>query len=263
VKKRRSRRRRPRRYRFESAAPVVLGRRAAVRPVSIPRSWVLFGVGVVAVAGLAMWFSFSSRFYVQSAEVVGVEWLLSEEVYDASELDQFHILWADADAAQARILERLPSVEQATVSCRLPARCTITVVESPTIATWQGGEELVWVNAVGMTVPATEPLAGAWHVNGPLPVDAEGHVDRDVVDALVDLARLGMTPQTLDYRPGRGLVVQDGAGWRVVLGDGPGMELRLRVYARIRTYLLENDIHPRFVDVRFPQAPYYSEVNEW
>jgi len=253
--------RRGRGYRFQSATPLVLGRRAAARSVGL-RSWLLAGVAAVAV-GLVMWFSFSPRFYVLDLQVVGAERVPEEAVAAASGLQWLHILWVDEEAAEAQILEQLPSVERAEVVCEFPADCTITVVERPPMATWQTEGGLFWVDAAGWFTPADRALEDGWLVRGPLPTDEDGRVERDVVVGLVELERAGVTPRAVEYRPGRGLVLADGAGWRVILGQGPGMERRLQVYARIREYLLERGIQPRFVDVRFPEAPYYSETNEW
>ena len=80
---------------------------------------------------------------------------------------------------------------------------------------------------------------------------------------LEELTQLRVEPGRISYRMGRGLVLDDPAGWRVILGQGAGMERRLRVYAAVRSHLLARGVHPRFVDVRFPEAPYYSETNEW
>ncbi len=257
------RRRRPRRYRFENATPIVLGRRTAARPAQAPTNWVAIGAGVLAVAGLVLWFSLSSRFYVLGARVVGAERLSRGDIYDASGLALLHILWADERAAEASILEQLPSVEWVEVACGLPANCTITVVERSPVLTWRVGDELFWVDDIGEFAPAAEPLAEGWEVRGPLPTDGEGRVEQDVLIALREMDLLGVAPRPVDYWPGRGLVITDGAGWRVVLGQGAGMERRLRVYAVVRAHFLERDIHPRFVDVRFPEAPYYSETNDW
>ena len=65
------------------------------------------------------------------------------------------------------------------------------------------------------------------------------------------------------YAPGRGLVWMDPRGWRVVLGQGPGVAERLRVAAWLGDSLQARGLTPRFVDVRFPTAPYYSLTNEW
>jgi hypothetical protein len=41
------------------------------------------------------------------------------------------------------------------------------------------------------------------------------------------------------------------------------MEQRLQLLERLVTDLERRGLTPRFVDVRFPDAPYYSLKNDW
>ncbi|HEC33866.1 MAG TPA: FtsQ-type POTRA domain-containing protein [Chloroflexi bacterium] len=259
ARKRRGRRRR----RFEQSVPLVLGRRAATRPVTLGPIQVLGGLGAVAVLGLILWVACSPRFYVMGAQVIGASRIPEGTILAASGLERLHILWVNGRKAEAQILAQLPSVEQAEVSCRIPADCTIAIVEREPLLTWETEKGLLWVDAAGGALPASQPLEEQWLVSGPLPTDERGLVDKEVLIGLVELGRLGVQPGRIAYRSGRGLVLDDAAGWRVILGQGAGMEQRLQVYAAVRAHLLAHDIHPRFVDVRFPEAPYYSETNEW
>ena len=65
------------------------------------------------------------------------------------------------------------------------------------------------------------------------------------------------------YVPGRGLVFTDERGWRVIVGQGPGMATRLQVLEWLAADLEARGLTPRFVDVRFSDAPYYSLTNDW
>lgn len=245
--------------------PLVIGRRVTTaRPaVRLRPTGVLAGLGAAAVVALALWVAFSPLFVVRDVQVVGAGRVSAAAVLSASGLDGQHILRVGRRAAEARIVEQLPAVERARVACGLPADCTITIVERAPRLTWETPEGLWWVDASGAASPASEPLAERWLVSGPLPVGADGRVDAAVLVGLEELERLGIMPGRIAYAAGRGLVLPDPAGWRVIVGQGAGMEQRLRVYATVRAHLLENGIQPRFVDVRFPAAPYYSESNDW
>lgn len=262
-----SRRNRHRRFHQEVGvySPLIIGNRT--RPVSHPVSAspavVLAGVVGFALLGLILWFAFSPRFYVASAQIIGAERIPKEMIWEASGLARLHILWADGRAAERRILEALPSVEKVQVVCLLPARCIIAVTERAAVATWESNGIYYEVDSAGGIFRTEEPLEGKWLVSGPLPTDERGLIPQKVLVGLEELERLGIHPTHLLYRPGRGLVLEDPAGWKVIVGEGTGMERRLRVYLKVRAYLLEQGISPRFVDVRFPEAPYYSEVNEW
>ncbi len=245
-------------------SPLIIGGRArpAAPSISISSTGVLAFFGVFLV-GLVLWFAFSPRFYVTGATIAGAERIPAETIFAASGLANRHILWADGRAAERRILEALPSVERVQAVCLLPARCIIVVTERAATVAWESDGAYYWVDAAGGAFPAQGPLEGRWLVRGPLPTDARGLVPQDVLIGLEELERLGLPPSPILYRPGRGLVLEDPAGWRVVVGQGTGMERRLQVYLKVRAHLLERGIHPRFVDVRFPDAPYYSVTNEW
>ncbi len=244
--------------------PLVIGRRVTAEPAAGAHpAWMRVGLGALAVLALAAWVAFSPLFVVHEVEVTGAGRVAAAAVVSASGLDGRHVLGVNRRAAAARIVAQLPAVERARVACGLPARCTVTVVERAPLLAWETTEGLLWMDAAGATSPAGEPLAERWLVSGPLPVGEDGRVDAAVLVGLAELEQLGIRPGRVAYVTGRGLVLPDPAGWRVVVGQGTGMEQRLRVYAAVRAHLLESGIHPRFVDVRFPAAPYYSETNEW
>ncbi len=255
--------RRRRQQNFRQSVPLVIGGRVAERRAATRPAVVLGGIGGIALLGLIFWLAFHPQFYVMNAQVVGAQRVPQEAIFAASGLERLHILWANPRAAERRILEAIPSIERVRVSCGLPARCVVAVTEREPVAAWEQGGRYYWVDRAGGAFPAPGPLKGGWQVSGPLPTDERGLVVRDVLVGLEELERLGVRPGPILYRPGRGLVLEDPAGWRVVLGQGTGMAHRLGVYLKIRAHLVAKGITPKFVDVRFPDAPYYSVTNEW
>jgi hypothetical protein len=223
----------------------------------------LIALCIIAALALGLWISRDPRFYVLDIEVLGAERESSVEILAASNLDRLHILWVDEEMSEQSIVDQFPFLAQVDVECRFPSECVIAVEEYDLVLTWIDTNGQFWVDQVGHVIIAEGELEGRWVISGPMPTDAEGLLDGQVLMGLGELERLGVSPQAVGYYPGRGLVIEDGAGWRVILGQGNGMEDRLGVYAAIREYLVAQDIHPRFVDVRFPDAPYYSETNEW
>lgn len=253
----------------------MIGRaRASRASTSSPPLWrrlrVVLVVLTVAVAAVAVWLTLDDRFYVYHADVVGAARLSPDEVFQASGLPGIHVLWVRPEEVEARLLAALPSLERAQVACGLPARCTIVVAERQPRMVWNEDGKLRWVDAEGVVFPAQdlaqaqEALSEGRTVRGPLPLNEEGQLEERVRVALAELWTAGVdAPPSLTYVPARGLVFVDERGWRVILGQGPGMDRRLRVLEWLAADLEARGLTPRFVDVRFPDAPYYSLTNEW
>ncbi|NLE45022.1 MAG: FtsQ-type POTRA domain-containing protein [Chloroflexi bacterium] len=258
-----------RKSRYEASTPMTMHRVRARQTTGMPRPWYLRPFTYFAVAGamfglLMLWVSLDDAFYVYDAEIIGTVRTSEDEVFDVSGMPGLHILWVNVSEVEAAILETLPNIESARVSCMLPARCTIRVVERQPRVLWTDGSMSWWVDDQGVIFPASEGLAGGWTVRGSLPKDGSGNLDEPVRNALNELWASGLPlPQVLDYVQNRGLMYTDPHGWRVILGQGVGMEQRARLAQNLIADLEARGISPRFIDVRFPSAPYYSVTNEW
>ncbi|HDD24580.1 MAG TPA: FtsQ-type POTRA domain-containing protein [Chloroflexi bacterium] len=257
---------RPLERRFEAVGvlPLLRGRhstprrRAAVsrQAARLRRAGLVLALVLVL---LVAWVGLDDRFYVFDAEVIGAERVSAKEVFRVSGLTGWHVLWVRPAEVEARILAALPSLKAARVKCRLPATCTIEVKERQPRVMWNENDVWWWVDESGVVMHAQGALPEGWVVYGPLPRDAEGRLDERVRVALEELSVLGMSSTTVfTYVPGRGLVFTNAEGWRVVLGEGAGMADRLAVLEPLTAHLKAEGITPRFVDVRFVEAPYYS-----
>ncbi|MEA3338515.1 MAG: cell division protein FtsQ/DivIB [Chloroflexota bacterium] len=250
------------------SSALVLGRaRAGQRTkardlVLATRNLLLLLLVVVIVGGL--WLALDDRFYVYHADVTGAGRVSPDEVFRASGLLGLHALWVRPAAVEARILAELPSFESARVACGvLDEECTIAVVERQPRVAWDEDGKLWWIDADGIIFPAPEALAEGWLVQGPLPRDGDGRLDERVRVALSELWLVGADVSRLLYVPDRGLTCTNERGWRIILGQGPGMAERWRALKLLTGDLEVRGLTPRFVDVRFPDAPYYSLTNEW
>ncbi len=275
------RRKKKEKRRFERASAAILGQ---VRIVQAPAAsyslqWLhpvlrLSLVALVLMGVAALWLALDSRFYVYHAEVVGAERLSPGEVFQSSRLTGIHVLWVRSAGLETYVLEALPTIKSAQIACSLPAECTITIVERQPQVTWEEGEKLWWIDAEGVIFSppsSVSPRVGEeggeedWFVRGSLPRDEKGRLDERVRVALSELWAMGAddVSSELEYVPDRGLTFTDERGWRVIVGQGPGMAERLRVLEQLAEYLEARDLAPRFVDVRFPGAPYYSLTTDW
>lgn len=272
------------RKRYDRAGAVVLNRvTLGQAPVQLRRIrwmqrglWMLLALVVVG-GGLGLWLSMDSRFYVYDAQIVGNRRLSREEIFEASGLRGLHILWARSRTIESRILEAKPSLESAEISCKLPSACTISVVERQPRVLWNENGQSWWIDEEGSvfagmgSVPAVSDSADSgqagglndagaqWLVTGPLPREDDGNLDERVCVALTEIWESGRDlPNEFLYDPAHGLSFVNDRGWRVILGRGSGIERRLQVLDRVTAHLEAKGITPRYLDVRFPDAPYYA-----
>ncbi len=264
-------RRKKKKRRYKSADVSVLGRvrfmpsttsRGASRRM---RKVLWYALVVLVLAGaLAAWLTLDARFYVYQIDVVGTERVSSEEVFRASGLSGIHILWVRSAEIESRITEALPVVEAADVSCNLSAKCTISVIEREPKMVWEKDGQLWAVDDEGVIFSPDEMPETDHVVRGPMPRGEDDRLSEDVHVALLELWASDTTAiQELYYKPDRGLFFVDEQGWRVILGHGSGMSERIKIAEQVMAYLKSRGLAPRFVDVRFPSAPYYSLTNEW
>jgi cell division septal protein FtsQ len=218
---------------------------------------------VVVIVGVVVWGLLDDRFYVYNADVVGTVRLSPEQVFWASDLPGLHVLWVNAGKIEEQIVATLPSVESAEVVCRLPSDCTITVAERQPRMMWNDGAQLWGVDANGLVFVAEAAFTEAWVVRGPLPTGEDELLAEPARVALAELWASGVeiAPE-LTYVPSRGFEIVDERGWRVIVGQGTGMDERLKVLSIVAADLEARGIEPKFVDVRFPEAPYYSLTND-
>jgi hypothetical protein len=257
---------------YERAGSVVLNQvKLGQAPVSLRRIrivhmglWVLLVVALVA-GGLGLWLTVDSRFYVYDAQIVGARRVSEEEIFEASRLRGLHILWARAETIETRVLEELPSLESADASCHLPSDCTISVVERRPRIMWKENGELWWIDEAGAVFPldGAQPdgggdVSGRWTVTGPLPRDEAGNLDNELSVALRELWESGRDlPTSYEFTPGEGLSFVGEHRWRVIVGKGSGMDRRLQAWEQLEAHLESEGLTPAYVDVRFPEAPYY------
>ena len=260
---------------YERAGSIVLNSvKLGQAPISLTRirwrhrSLYAFLILAVVIGGLALWLTLDSRFYVYEARVEGTRSLTRDQVFDSSSLNGLHVLWARPAAIESQILEAIPSVENVEVSCRLPAECSISVVERRPRVAWDENGQIWWIDDAGTIFAQADDLvngvgaieeAGRWSVTGPLPRGEEGNLDSQVRVALEELWESGQDlPEVFQFSPDQGLSFLDDRGWRVVVGVGSGMRHRLDVLEHLTAHLASAQVTPRFIDVRFPDAPYYA-----
>jgi hypothetical protein len=79
------------------------------------------------------------------------------------------------------------------------------------------------------------------------------------VAAVKELEQLQPEVRAYQYSDRYGLSFKNSYGWPVRLGDEREIATKLNLVHALVDYLLDQGIAPAFVDVRYPEAPYYGE----
>jgi hypothetical protein len=84
-------------------------------------------------------------------------------------------------------------------------------------------------------------------------------LDPTLVAAVEELEQLQPEVRVYQYSDLYGLSFESAYGWSVRLGKERDIVNRLSVVYALTDYFLSQGIVPTFVDVRYPEAPYYGE----
>lgn len=239
-------------------------RRAAVRGV-VRRMPVLLLL-VVLIGGIA-YTSTDARFFVYEAEIHGAQHLAPTTIYESAGIHEQNIFWIDPQQVAQRIVAR-EGIKAVRVSCELPARVVIEVEERQPAIMWRAinqGKDW-WLDKEGRVLP--------YHGDAKSPdtvfvVDAsERHLDVGqtvkpvgIAHSVMQLAQALPDVQLFYYQTDRGLSFTQQAetgSWPVYVGSSEDLPRKIQVMLVLTAYLKGNGIHPRYMDVRWPDHPVYG-----
>jgi cell division septal protein FtsQ len=235
--------------------PAVLDAAMSARAISVA---ILFSA-VLAAFELAA----GEAFYIYSPAVVGNQRVPAAEIVAASSLETLHVLWLQPERAARTLTEKMPEVRSAFIWCGLPAECTIEVLEREPMFEWKQNQTRTWVDAEGIAFPARGPAPSipVIEIAPEVPALLPGRqVKPELIGAVQELVRVLPDIKGLHYTPGRGIEFTDPQGnWPVYVGVGPDMAERVSMWKSVSANLVSRKIQPKFIDVRYPQAPYYGK----
>ncbi len=203
---------------------------------------------------------FDETFYISVPGVTGQTRVPVDDIARASGLIGLHVAWANSAEVESRLLEALPSLRAARVTCSLPADCAITVAEREPFLAWRWGGALVWVDQDGVVYSTRNGLQDMLTIESSdvQPPPPGQRVDSDLMTAIVAAAQALPEVRMFRYSVARGLEFTDASGYPVYLGTGSNMADRAVVWRALREDLASRGIEPLYIDVRFPLAPYYG-----
>lgn len=248
------------RMRRNSTEPVVPGWRWRLRQC-LQSGRIVSGI-VFAISCFALFYVlFSSRFRVQTVEVVGAEFLSPERIVAAVSLRGLPIWLVDEEQAVAPLLTS-PFVEEARLTLSLPDRARIVIVERQPAIYWRTGgvDYLVdrqgYVIEAAATSPAEDELVIVDSSN--LPVEPRMRLDTDALTLARELAfvlpnQIGLHPAQIGWDFGLGVFVRTAQDQMIVFGRSERLERKLTILA----YLLADGTPFTYLDLR-PVNPFYQ-----
>jgi cell division septal protein FtsQ len=239
----------------------------AQRARTVRVSWKVIAP-LVVVLGVLLWLWVDNRWYLLGNDLTVAGASSETTVWDvtvASDLLGWHSFRLRPERAAARIVEKVPAVLEAEVTCtRYPVSCAVRVVEREPALAWATDSATYWIDREGVCFPGESARADLPLVQGPLPQEQDNsQVWLSILESVDALLALGIGREALTYHPQRGLVWVDPAGRHVAFGTGADMALRWRVYQVLIEHLEAEGIGVWGIDVRFPQAPTYAPERAW
>ncbi len=223
---------------------------------------------LLAVLALAAYVSSSATFFVYGAQIRGNRYIDAERIFEASGINEQHILWVNPQEAVQKI-GQIPGVKSASVRLSLPAQVLIEVTEREPIIMWRtisvGGDW--WLDEEGFVLPFhgdTENPDTVYVIDwSDRQLQPDARIDPpDLVQGVKQMAQALPGVRLFYYQQDRGLNFiqeRDNHKWPVYVGDGQGLALKIRSVQALTDYLLAHEIYPGFIDVRWPELPVFGE----
>jgi len=158
------------------------------------------------------------------------------------------------------------------VKVYLPNHVYVTVSERTPVILWQQGEGYTWIDSEGVAFRPRGVITGLVSIigagNPPVGVSSTNDqlspppfMQKDLVDAILVLAAHVPADSTMFFDPKDGLGWTDARGWKALFGvSARNMPLKVRVYQSLVDSLLSRGTVPLFINVAYPDAPFYRRA---
>ncbi len=149
---------------------------------------------------------------------------------------------------------------------------TSRLTEREPVILWQQGEGYTWIDGTGVAFRPRGLVAGLVPVKGlvapppglaPLddPLSPQPYMQKELVDAVLTLAPHVPADTTMVFDRTFGLGWTDSRGWKAFFGtSADDMPLKMRVYQSLADSLVNRGVSPTFINVMYPDAPFYRAV---
>lgn len=225
---------------------------------------------LIVVATLLVWFQENESFFVypENVQFSGNSYLLTDELYEACDVDSWSILWLDPETIREKILQH-PYVADAEVEIRWPAQVSVRVTEVRPTALWVTDQGEYWLLDDGKVLPiraafAEEPVR---IIDGPqearLPdTGQDTYVNAKLVQSAVELANRIPGLHNFWYSPSQGLNFGlPGTNTWVYWGNERYFEQKWRAIDALRPEILANQDENLLLNLLAPSRPSLRRYN--
>ena len=208
-------------------------------------------------------------FFVPSATVLGNNHISAEEINSLLGVTGQNIFTVQPDELQTRLRMNYPELLSAEVKVYLPNHVYVTISERVPVIIWQRGEGYTWIDKAGVAFRPRGLEAGlvpVIAVDDPIPGTVTSgdlfspppYMQEELVDAILALSPLLPAGTSMTFDSAQGLGWKDSRGWQVYFGTSvEDMPLKARVYQSLVDSLMARNIYPAYINVMYPEAPYY------
>lgn len=200
--------------------------------------------------------------YRETVQINGLTYLDAEEIYAASGVDSWHILWLRASVIRER-LRALPFVEEAHVDIGFPNEVRLDIVEAEPVALWVTNDQTFWLMPDGSALPMTDKR----YDQLPPLIDPQGdarvvgRTGRMALDPLVlgaawslwaRMPEISQLRFNQDY--GLNFHLPGTLTW-VYWGDGANIDSKFAHLEAVQRLIADGETRPQVIDLRF-ERPY-------
>ncbi len=234
-------------------------------------NWRLISIITSLVLGVMIYLAWTlPYFHVPAATILGNNRLSREEINSVLGVTGQSIFTIQPEDVATRLRLNYPELASVNVEVYLPNHVYVTVSERQPVILWQQGEGFTWIDANGVAFRPRGEAGGLIPVIGlatpPVgtsaldadPLSPPPYMQKEIVDAILALAPSVPAGSTLTFDPADGLGWTDPRGWRAFFGlSAQDMPLKVRVYQSLVDSLVSRNKTPEYINVAYPDAPYY------
>lgn len=258
-----------RQYEAVAAAPMT----GQLQAPALPRfrvGWRLLSFFLVALFGAGLYFAWTlPTFRVTGTMLVGNQMLSADEIESVLRLKDAPVFLVIPTDAEKALRVNFPEITSVKVSLELPNKVIATITERQPVIRWEQDGAYAWVDAQGVAFRPRGEAQGLVVVSAsgspPAGVRSESDslapvpfVSAQIVESIRLLAPHVPQGSVLLYNPKFGIGWVDSRGWTVWFGSNADQtDMRLSVYSVLVDSLAQRGITPSFINVAYPDAPYY------